>query len=134
MPPETQTASQVFISYSRSDRAACAQLRTELEKAGLSVFRDEDNIQAGDEWITELEKALEQCTAFVLLIGQDGVQRWVSAEYHVALRRHYAKANLVQSLPIFRFCWKMRHRCHCPHFYRCSNRFAGMHPNRYRLN
>lgn len=63
MPPETQTASQVFISYSRSDRAACAQLRTELEKAGLSVFRDEDNIQAGDEWITELEKALEQCTA-----------------------------------------------------------------------
>lgn len=101
MPPETQTASQVFISYSRSDRAACAQLRTELEKAGLSAFRDEDDIKAGDEWITELEKALEQCTAFVLLIGKDGVQRWISAEYHVALRRHYAKTNEANSLPIF---------------------------------
>ena len=101
MPPETQTTSRVFISYSRSDRAACVQLRTELEKSGLSAFRDEDDIKAGDEWITELEKALEQCTAFVLLIGKDGVQRWISAEYHVALRRHYAKTDLAQSLPIF---------------------------------
>ncbi|OQW40085.1 MAG: hypothetical protein A4S08_05825 [Proteobacteria bacterium SG_bin4] len=92
---------QVFISYSRADRAACVQLRTELEKAGLSAFRDEDNIQPGDEWIAELEKALEQCTAFILLIGKDGVQRWVSAEYHVALRRHYAKTDAANSLPIF---------------------------------
>ena len=101
MPTETQPVSQVFISYSRTDRAACVQLRTGLEKAGLSAFRDEDDIQPGDEWITGLEKALEQCTAFVLLIGKDGVQRWVSAEYHVALRRHNAKASESDTLPIF---------------------------------
>ncbi|MCP5244771.1 MAG: toll/interleukin-1 receptor domain-containing protein [Burkholderiales bacterium] len=92
---------QVFISYSRADREACIQLRSELEKSGFSVFRDEDDIYPGDQWVSELEKALEHCTAFVLLIGKDGVQRWVSAEYHVALRRHYAKAEDMRPLSIF---------------------------------
>ena len=92
---------QVFISYSRADRDACILLRSELEKAGFSVFRDEDSIQPGDHWVSELEKALECCTAFVLLIGKDGVERWVSAEYHVALRRHYAKAEDTEPLSIF---------------------------------
>lgn len=92
---------QVFISYNRADREACIQLRSELEKSGFSVFRDEENIEPGDQWVSELEKALERCAAFVLLIGKDGVQRWVSAEYHVALRRHYAKAEDTEPLLIF---------------------------------
>jgi hypothetical protein len=71
----------VFISYSHTDREACIALRAELEKAGLSVFRDEDDIRTGDGWMTKLEQALQSCRAFVVLIGRDGVQRWVGPRY-----------------------------------------------------
>ena len=64
------------------------RLRSALEQAGLSVFRDEDAIRVGDRWMTRLEEALEGCSAFVLLVGRDGVQRWVGAEVQVALNRH----------------------------------------------
>ncbi|MBX3617338.1 SUMF1/EgtB/PvdO family nonheme iron enzyme [Nitrosomonas sp.] len=101
MPPEIQSSSQVFISYNHSDRAACVQLRTELEKAGLSVFQDEKNIHRSDRWLTELQNALQQCSAFVLLIGKDGIRRWVGAEVEVALTRHLAPHDDAERLPIF---------------------------------
>ena len=64
---------QIFLSYSRTDRAASVLLRSALEQAGLTVFRDADRIHASDRWITELERALDNCSAFVVLIGREGV-------------------------------------------------------------
>ena len=101
MSTESQSASQVFISYSHSDRAACLQLRSELEKAGLNVFQDEKSIHRGDRWLTELQDALQQCSAFVLLIGKDGIRRWVGAEVEVALMRHLSPHDDTERLPIF---------------------------------
>ena len=49
----------------------------------------------------QVEKHFGTMRSVRLLIGKDGVQRWVGAEYHVALRRHYAKAGESESLPIF---------------------------------
>ncbi|MCP5242090.1 MAG: SUMF1/EgtB/PvdO family nonheme iron enzyme [Burkholderiales bacterium] len=92
---------QVFISYSRTNRDACLALRMALEQAGLSVFQDEDAIRVGDRWVTRLEQALQQCTAFVLLVGRDGIQRWVGAEVQVALSRHLSPHDDAQRLPIF---------------------------------
>ncbi len=67
-------SNQVFLSYSRADRAACIALRLALEQAGLTDFRDEDAIRVGDHWMARLEEALQGCSAFVLLVGRDGVQ------------------------------------------------------------
>lgn len=47
--PEPVQSEQVFLSYSRTDHEACIALRTALEQAGLSVFRDEDKIRVGDQ-------------------------------------------------------------------------------------
>ena len=57
--PQTE---QLFLSYSRNDREAAVALRNELEKAGFSVFRDEDSIRAGDNWMQRLQDALQSCT------------------------------------------------------------------------
>lgn len=92
---------QVFISYSHRDREACLLLRSELEKAGLSVFQDENAIRTGDRWVTKLEEALQHCSAFVVLIGCDGIQRWVGAEVQVALLRHLSPHHDTERLPIF---------------------------------
>ena len=78
MPPSA--ADQIFLSYSHTDRPACIAMRTALEQAGLSVFRDEDALRVGDKWIERLQAALQGCSAFVLLVGRDGVERWVGAE------------------------------------------------------
>ncbi len=101
--PQTETGStqKVFISYSRTDREACIQLCCALEKAGLEVFQDDHNIRVSDRWLTELENTLKNCHAFVLLVGKDGIQRWVGAEVQVALIRHFSPHNDAERLPIF---------------------------------
>ncbi|MBL8528732.1 MAG: SUMF1/EgtB/PvdO family nonheme iron enzyme [Burkholderiales bacterium] len=92
---------QVFLSYSLNDREACTALRSAVEQAGLSVFRDEASIRVGDKWIDRLQAALQSCSAFVLLVGRDGVERWVGAEAQVALIRHLSPHDDAQRLAIF---------------------------------
>ncbi len=92
---------QIFLSYSRTDREACIALRLALEQAGLPVFQDEDAIRTGDRWFSRLEDALQQCNAFIVLVGRDGVQRWVGAEVQVALSRHLSPHDDTQRLPIY---------------------------------
>lgn len=92
---------QVFLSYSRTDLEAAIALRSAFEHAGISTFRDEESIRAGDNWMNRLQTTLQGCSAFVLLIGRDGVQRWVMAEAQIALIRHLSPRDDSQRLPIF---------------------------------
>jgi TIR domain len=99
--PEALQTEQVFLSYSRSDREACIALRVALEQVGLSVYRDEDANRVGDRWVARLEKTLEGCSAFVALVGRDGVRRWVGAEVQAALQRHLSGDDDARRLPLF---------------------------------
>ncbi|MCM8885070.1 MAG: toll/interleukin-1 receptor domain-containing protein, partial [Candidatus Thiodiazotropha sp.] len=102
MPPaDISDTSQVFLSYSRNDLDAAISLRTELQRTGLSVFKDDDAIRTGDRWITRLGEALQDCSAFVLLVGRDGVRGWVGAEVDVALIRQLSTRDEEKRLPIF---------------------------------
>jgi len=92
---------QVFLSYSRTDTDAAIALRCELEKGGVNVFRDEESVRVGDNWVDRLQTALQDCSAFVLLLGQDAVQRWVGAEVQVALIRNLSAHDEAGRLPIF---------------------------------
>lgn len=91
----------VFLSYSRNDLEAAALLRAQLVQQGLTVFKDDDAIRVGDRWIARLQHALSGCSAFVVLVGRDRVQRWVGAEVEVALNRHLSPDDDGQRLPIF---------------------------------
>lgn len=92
---------EVFLSYSRNDLAAANALRAALMQAGLEVFKDDDSIRSGDRWLHRLQGALSNCNAFVVLIGRDGVRRWVGAEVQVALIRHLSPQSDAERLPIF---------------------------------
>ncbi|MFN7998033.1 MAG: SUMF1/EgtB/PvdO family nonheme iron enzyme [Bryobacteraceae bacterium] len=100
MPP-TNSSPAVFLSYSRADREACIALRAALEQVGVTVFRDEDSTRAGDRWITRLEDVLLNCSAFVILVGRDGVQRWVGAELQIALTRYLSAGDDTHRMLIF---------------------------------
>ena len=91
----------VFLSYSRNDLQAAANLRAQLERCRLSVFKDDERIRAGELWLDRLQETLAGCGAFVMLVGRDGVRRWIGAETQAALNRHFGPREDANRLPIF---------------------------------
>lgn len=96
-----RVACDVFLSYSHHDQPAAALLQAELAKQGLSVFFDKTELHAGDRWLDRLQTAVNDCGAFVVLVGRDGVARWVGAETQAALNRHFGARGDGEPLPIF---------------------------------
>ncbi len=97
----TSPAPEVFLSYSRNDLDAANRLRDVLAVAQLTVFKDDASLHAGDRWLTKLQEAVGGCSAFVVLVGRDGVRRWIGAEVEVALIRHLQPHDDKDRLPIF---------------------------------
>ena len=89
-----------FLSYHHADAIAAAALAGGLRQAGLDVFWDKTELHAGDRWLQRLEQAVERCDAFVVLVGRDGIRRWMAAEVEAALNRHFGPLDDAQRLPI----------------------------------
>jgi len=95
------TGPEVFLSYSHSDLAAAEALHHHLVRRGLSVFFDKTELHVGDRWLGRLQAVVDGCGAFVVLVGRDGVARWVGAETQAALNRHFGARGDADRLPIF---------------------------------
>ena len=65
------------------------------------MFKDDERIRAGELWLDRLQEAVEDCGAFVVLVGRDGVRRWIGAETQAALNRYFAPHDDAERLPIF---------------------------------
>ncbi len=90
----------VFISHSQVDREAALALAEALRTEGLTTFVDVENLHSGDRWLDALQARVADCSAFVVLVGRQGVQRWVGAEVSAALTRHLMPTGDVPRLPI----------------------------------
>ena len=55
----------------------------------------------GELWLDRLQEAVDGCGAFVVLVGRDGVRRWIGAETQVALNRYFGPHDDAERLPIF---------------------------------
>jgi tetratricopeptide (TPR) repeat protein len=72
---------KLFLSYSRKDDARARRFTDWLEHDGHDVWRDEDDIGGGASFSSEIEKALEDCDAVLVLWSADSVQSgWVRDE------------------------------------------------------
>ena len=91
----------IFLSYSRNDNLAAGNIRAQLEGAGLTVFKDDENKYRGALWLEQLQGALDLCGGFVVLVGRDGVRRWIGAETQTALIRYFSPHDDSKRLPIF---------------------------------
>jgi hypothetical protein len=58
----------LFLSYSSHDRDLALQLKHALEALGVNVWIDIDRMPPGSFIITELEQAIENASAFVVLV------------------------------------------------------------------
>jgi hypothetical protein len=93
--------SDIFLSYSHNDLEAAKCLWGQLERGGLIVFWDKATIREGELWLNKLQEAIAACGSFVVLVGRDGVGRWVGAKTQAALRRHFSPQIDAERLPIF---------------------------------
>ena len=77
--------SPIFISYSRQDHAYVERLIAAFEERGLPVWLD-NRIDYGTAWQHEIEKHLEACKAFVLVMTpRANESHWVKCELSFAL-------------------------------------------------
>jgi hypothetical protein len=72
---------KLFLSYSRRDEARARRFTAWLEHEGHDVWRDEDDIGGGASFSSEIEKALKECDAVLVLWSIESVQSaWVRDE------------------------------------------------------
>jgi len=72
---------KLFLSYSRKDEAKARRFTEWLEREGHDVWRDEDDIGGGASFSLEIEKALKDCDAVLVVWSTDSVQSaWVRDE------------------------------------------------------
>jgi len=81
-----------FISYSRGDassRKLAAALSYNLPRLGYEVFVDVVGLQAGEKWTEQLERQIDVCDVFVILLSEKSLtSEHVSRELERALARN----------------------------------------------
>jgi formylglycine-generating enzyme required for sulfatase activity len=71
--PGTDAPLNVFISYSRKDRAAAEQLRTWLMERKLEAYLDTHDILPGEDWQGRIRQLIGRADSVVFLISPDSV-------------------------------------------------------------
>ncbi|MEO6207395.1 MAG: toll/interleukin-1 receptor domain-containing protein, partial [Candidatus Limnocylindrales bacterium] len=72
---------KLFLSYSRKDAQKAQRFTEWLETEGHDVWRDEDDIGGGASFSSEIENALNDCSAVLALWSADSVKSsWVRDE------------------------------------------------------
>lgn len=64
----------VFISYSSKDEQFADELRSALEKTGVSCWQDKQSIGAGANWQAEITRALKNTQIMVLIFSSNSIQ------------------------------------------------------------
>lgn len=76
----------VFVSYSSHDRVWVLGLKRALGKRGLSVWIDQDQIQAGDLFPISLARGVNASRAAVFVISKRSLlSAWIKEEYALAM-------------------------------------------------
>jgi hypothetical protein len=69
----TENQRRIFISYSRVDKEFAIKLAQALKSAMFPVWLDQFDIPTGARWDNELEKALNECGIFLVILTPDSI-------------------------------------------------------------
>lgn len=64
---------KTFLSYSRANKDFAIKLAKELKAEGFYVWLDQLDIPAGSRWDREVEKALEECEIFMIILTKASI-------------------------------------------------------------
>lgn len=71
---ELKSRNDVFISYSRKDKAFVEQLATNFQQAGRDPWVDWEDIYKGEDWWKSIQQGIAAADSFVFVISPDSVQ------------------------------------------------------------
>ena len=77
--------SHVFLSYSHQDHFFAELARIKLAEAGISVWVDQGQLRAGDDWRNAIDKGISDCFAVILALSPESASsafvtyEWASA-------------------------------------------------------
>ncbi|MGE3309980.1 MAG: HEAT repeat domain-containing protein [Limisphaerales bacterium] len=96
---------EVFISYSRKDADYAEVLRGRLRDAGFCSWIDLEGLQAGEEWCQEIDQAIRDSVALVVLLTPAS-----RASAYVAYEWAFALGAGVRVIPILWIATDVPHR------------------------
>lgn len=75
-----------FVCYARDDAEFVLALASELKAAGVNVWLDQWDIPSGEDWDQEIDKALDDCRHFLIVLSPEAVNsEEVRSELRTAL-------------------------------------------------
>ena len=63
----------IFISYSHKDKKYVHKFQETLQKEGFDIWID-DRIDYADEWLKVIEKHLDNCDAFIIVMSKNSYE------------------------------------------------------------
>jgi len=76
----------IFVSYSHEDGDSAEILRREIEAKGFAAWMDEDRLSAGDNWREEIDQAIREAAALIVVISPSAKDsEYVTYEWAFAL-------------------------------------------------
>ena len=63
-----------FISYSRVNSDFAVSIANDLRSAGFDIWLDQLDIPTGSRWDDELEKALDRCSTFLIILSPESIK------------------------------------------------------------
>lgn len=78
-----------FLSYNSQDVDLARRLKAAIERkdAQVEVFFAPQSLRPGAYWMPTLAKEIAEATAFILLVGRNGLGPWQTLEYQEAIDR-----------------------------------------------
>jgi hypothetical protein len=76
---------QVFLSYSKADHFFAELAKIKLEEQGISVWLDNGQLRAGNDWRNGIDKGISECFAVLLALSDNSssssyvTYEWASA-------------------------------------------------------
>jgi nucleotide-binding universal stress UspA family protein len=78
---------KLFVSHSSQDDDFVRELRAALADHGQDGWIDSRELRGGDPLWSEIQKAIEEASAFAVVVSTDGLQpKWVGKELRHALK------------------------------------------------
>jgi hypothetical protein len=84
-PPPPASAGHAFISYAAQDSLPADRLQELLEGAGIPVWRDTDNLWAGEDWRTNIRRAISRDALVFLACFSRGRNAEAKGRHHEEL-------------------------------------------------
>ncbi len=71
--PAVKKHYECFICHSKQDEQAAIQLKNRLHESNIESWFDEDDLRTGEQYISEIAKAIHNIPLAIILIGPNGL-------------------------------------------------------------